>query len=72
MAATAAGYAAIPDRFAAAASRYQARGTRNGVCAMNAMGQAERFEASLTEDGRYRLLVDAITDYAIYMLDPAG
>lgn len=23
-------------------------------------------------DGRYRLLVDAITDYAIYMLDPAG
>ncbi len=39
---------------------------------MNAMGQAERFEASLTEDGRYRLLVNAITDYAIYMLDPAG
>lgn len=23
-------------------------------------------------EGRYRLLVDAITDYAIYMLDPAG
>jgi PAS domain S-box-containing protein len=23
-------------------------------------------------DGRYRLLVDAITDYAIYMLDPGG
>ena len=24
------------------------------------------------DDGRYRLLVDAITDYAIYMLDPSG
>ena len=28
--------------------------------------------ASLSEDGRYRLLVEAVTDYAIYMLDPAG
>ena len=27
---------------------------------------------STSEDGRYRLLVDAITDYAIYMLDPTG
>jgi PAS domain S-box-containing protein len=27
---------------------------------------------SLSEDGRYRLLVEAVTDYAIYMLDPAG
>src|SRR5258706_60157 len=25
-----------------------------------------------TSDGRYRLLVEAITDYAIYMLDPTG
>ncbi|HEY0184666.1 MAG TPA: PAS domain S-box protein [Rhodopila sp.] len=32
----------------------------------------DRFEASLTEDGRYHLLVDAITDYAIYMLDASG
>jgi PAS domain S-box-containing protein len=24
------------------------------------------------EDGRYRLLVDSISDYAIYMLDPQG
>ncbi len=31
-----------------------------------------RFLASLTEDGRYRLLVDAITDYAIYMLHVDG
>jgi PAS domain S-box-containing protein len=27
---------------------------------------------SLSEDGRYRLLVEAVTDYAIYMLDPTG
>ena len=32
----------------------------------------ERHAASLTEDGRYRLLVEAVTDYAIYMLDPDG
>ncbi|MCB8839425.1 PAS domain-containing sensor histidine kinase [Aurantimonas sp. VKM B-3413] len=36
------------------------------------MEQAERLESSLTEEGRYRLLVEAVTDYAIYMLDPAG
>jgi len=34
--------------------------------------QDERLVASLTDDGRYRLLVDAVTDYAIYMLDPEG
>ena len=28
--------------------------------------------SSQTEDGRYRLLIEAITDYAIYMLDPNG
>jgi PAS domain S-box-containing protein len=32
----------------------------------------ERFEASKSNDGRFRMLVDAITDYAIYMLDPDG
>jgi PAS domain S-box-containing protein len=32
----------------------------------------ERFEASKSTEGRYRMLVDAITDYAIYMLDPDG
>ncbi len=31
-----------------------------------------RLSASMSEDGRYRLLVEAITDYAIYMLDPTG
>jgi PAS domain S-box-containing protein len=33
---------------------------------------AKRFAASLTEDGRYRLLIEAVTDYAIYMLDIDG
>lgn len=32
----------------------------------------ERFDASLTQEGRYRLLIEAVTDYAIYMLDPDG
>jgi PAS domain S-box-containing protein len=36
------------------------------------MQRPESFEASLSDDGRYRLLVDAITDYAIYMLDAKG
>jgi PAS domain S-box-containing protein len=36
------------------------------------MERAERLEASVSDDGRYRLLVDAVTDYAIYMLDPTG
>ena len=30
------------------------------------------FDISLIEDRRYRLLVDSITDYAIFMLDPTG
>ncbi|RTL48695.1 MAG: PAS domain-containing sensor histidine kinase [Bradyrhizobiaceae bacterium] len=34
-------------------------------------GQA-RVNASLTDDERYRLLIEAVTDYAIYMLDPDG
>jgi PAS domain S-box-containing protein len=36
------------------------------------MERSERLEASLSDDGRYRLLIEAITDYAIYMLDPTG
>jgi PAS domain S-box-containing protein len=32
----------------------------------------ERYEDSLTVDGRYRLLVEGISDYAIYMLSPEG
>jgi PAS domain S-box-containing protein len=34
--------------------------------------RSERYKASLTADGRYRLLVEAVRDYAIYMLDPDG
>ena len=36
------------------------------------MSGSDNFEASLTEDGRYRLLVEAVVDYAIYMLDRNG
>jgi PAS domain S-box-containing protein len=36
------------------------------------MEQPERLIASLSEEGRYRLLIEAVTDYAIYMLDPNG
>ncbi len=34
--------------------------------------QPDPFTESLSEDGRYRLLIEAVTDYAIYMLDPGG
>jgi PAS domain S-box-containing protein len=34
--------------------------------------RTERFEASKSSEGRFRMLIDAITDYAIYMLDPDG
>jgi PAS domain S-box-containing protein len=43
------------------------RGSREQV-----MEQANRFLASLTEAGRYQLLIEAVTDYAIFMLDPMG
>jgi len=36
------------------------------------ISKQDRFLASLTDDGRSRLLVDAITDYAIYMLHLDG
>lgn len=36
------------------------------------MEQRDRFTASQSDEGRYRLLIDAITDYAIYMLDRTG
>jgi PAS domain S-box-containing protein len=34
--------------------------------------QVERFEENQSAEGRYRLLVESITDYAIYMLDVTG
>jgi PAS domain S-box-containing protein len=36
------------------------------------MEQSDLYLASLTDEGRYRLLVEAVTDYAIYLLDPSG
>ena len=36
------------------------------------MDRSDRFLASLTDDGRYRLLIEAVTDYAIYLLGPSG
>jgi PAS domain S-box-containing protein len=36
------------------------------------MDRTDRYLASLTDDGRYRLLIEAVTDYAIYLLDPSG
>ena len=39
---------------------------------MGAMEQSSRLAESLSDDGRYRLLIEAVTDYAIYMLDPTG
>jgi PAS domain S-box-containing protein len=37
-----------------------------------AKDQGDRLSSSLTEDRRYRLLIEAVTDYAIYMLDADG
>lgn len=37
-----------------------------------AMQRSDPFQASATTDGRYRLLVESISDYAIYMLEPDG
>ena len=36
------------------------------------MDRTDRYLASLSDEGRYRLLVEAITDYAICLLDPSG
>ena len=36
------------------------------------MEQSDRYLASLTNEGRYRLLIEAVTDYAIFMLNASG
>ncbi len=36
------------------------------------MEPSDQYLASFTEEGRYRLLIEAVTDYAIYLLDPSG
>jgi PAS domain S-box-containing protein len=46
-----------------------------GACARHQgieLENKDRFTASLSEEGRYRLLIEAVIDYAIYMLDPSG
>jgi len=39
---------------------------------MSELQPSNQFVSSLSEEGRLSLLLDAITDYAIYMLDPDG
>ena len=36
------------------------------------MDRVDRYLASLSDEGRYRLLIEAVTDYAVYLLDPLG
>ncbi|MGZ5172261.1 MAG: PAS domain S-box protein, partial [Burkholderiales bacterium] len=36
------------------------------------MEQSDLHLTSLMHEGRYRLLIEAVTDYAIYILDPSG
>src|SRR4029079_5284140 len=47
-------------------------GSLSTATRMGAMEQSNRLTESLSDDGRYRLLIQAVTDYAIYMLDPTG
>jgi PAS domain S-box-containing protein len=42
------------------------------VARLKEQPEPNRYADSLTEDGRYRLLVEAVRDYAICMLDPMG
>lgn len=55
----------VPPLFNVAASKQI---SRRG-CTMQ---RSDPFEASSTAEGRYRLLVESISDYAIYMLEPDG
>ena len=36
------------------------------------MATEARPDAPLTDEQRFRRLIEAVTDYAIYMLDPSG
>src|SRR5689334_18066452 len=48
------------------------RCTANLVGRGRLMSVPQSYEVSLLDEERYRLLVDSITDYAIYMIDPNG
>src|SRR3954465_15113648 len=39
---------------------------------VGAMDQPNPLAESRQDNSRYRLLIEAVTDYAIYMLDPSG
>jgi PAS domain S-box-containing protein len=43
-----------------------------GVLSEDLVEHSDRYLASLTVEGRYRLLVEAVTDYAIFMLNASG
>ena len=45
---------------------------RLGFSPGESMQPNQRFDASSSDDGRYRMLIEAVTDYAIYMLDADG
>ena len=56
-------------------SRLAALAFRLGILTARIRGkmqQSDRLTSSRSDEGRYRLLVEAVTDYAIYMLDPAA
>ena len=42
------------------------------LCRGGLMDPINKPAESLSDDSRYRLLIEAVTDYAIYMLDPDG
>jgi PAS domain S-box-containing protein len=44
----------------------------NQILPRGILEHEDKFEASLTVESRCRMLVEAVTDYAIYMLNPAG
>src|ERR1700712_537266 len=58
--------------FSLRTNKPQFRETGSYRTAEDAMTVSDRIEASAASEGRYRLLADAITDYAIYMLDTNG
>lgn len=58
--------------FSHLARNQNARGAFPRLAEFGGTMEAQHVFASMDEDARYRLLIDAITDYAVYMLDAAG
>jgi hypothetical protein len=61
----------IPNVIARMATCREKDGSPRMDC-LNNKEPSGLYVASLTDEGRYRLLVEAVTDYAIYMLDVNG